>query len=68
MNSFQKVGHLIDAVAAHQKPRIRDEQAKTNRDPRAKIMNLETFKEQDMKGKGIVDVMTEMSPKYQRKV
>jgi len=59
---------LIDAVAAHQKPRILDEQAKTKRDKHDLIMNLETYKEEDLKGKGIADAMTELSPKYQRKM
>lgn len=69
VNTLKKVGHLIDAVAAHQKPRIRDEKAKTKRDTHNMIMELESYKEEDIKnGKGIADAMSELSPKYQRKV
>ena len=68
VNTLKKVGHFIDAVAAHQKPRIRDEKTKTKRDKHDKIMSLESYKEEDIKGKGIADAMSEMSPKYQRKV
>ena len=57
---------MIDDVAAHQKPRIRNEQVKNKREKHDKIMSLETYKEKDIKGKAIADVMTEMSPKYQR--
>ena len=39
VDTLRKVGHIIDAVAAHQKPRILDDQARTKRTLHKSIMD-----------------------------
>ena len=67
VHTLQKVGHIIDAVAAHQKPRIRDDKSRSQRKERRQVMELKTFGEDDVRQHGISAAMEELSPKYQSK-
>ena len=65
IDTLQKVGHIIDQVATHQKPKIRDEKIRNARGKSEEVMGVQTFSEQDIKAHGFSGALSSLSPKYQ---